>query len=229
MRSVLSGVLQRRSGRVLVVRRARLPASSPSGSSPLHGRRLAVGETAPAADSVISHIRLSASVGGVGGQTTRRVNKRVVYRVLKQQRVGASAILCPSPASPWLGEPGLHSDNGLIFQSFKEECIWQRTFRMFAEVRRSIRDWEYWYNHGRPRTVHWVTRAPSSFKRNNQPKWCDFGRASHDFVDGNATFCHSDTNTEKIHGYKERDRTKGCACWTWVCGASYRRCLRQAG
>src|SRR5580765_2157129 len=38
-----------------------------------------------------------------------------------------------------------------------------------------------------------------------------------------------ETNSERIYGSEKRERTKGRAYWTWLCRASYRRGLRQAG
>ena len=49
--------------------------------------------------------------------------------------------------------PYTPEQNGMIerfFRSLKEECVWIRGFRSFAEARREIGRWIGWYNSGRP-------------------------------------------------------------------------------
>ena len=49
--------------------------------------------------------------------------------------------------------PYTPEQNGMIerfFRSFKEECVWQHSFRSFAEAKRTILTWLNWYNHERP-------------------------------------------------------------------------------
>ncbi len=49
--------------------------------------------------------------------------------------------------------PYTPEQNGMIerfFRSLKEECVWQHSFRSFAEARRAVMTWINWYNHGRP-------------------------------------------------------------------------------
>ena len=49
--------------------------------------------------------------------------------------------------------PYTPEQNGLIerfFRSLKEECVWQRRFRSFAEAKRAVCRWIAWYNSGRP-------------------------------------------------------------------------------
>ena len=52
--------------------------------------------------------------------------------------------------------PYTPEQNGIIerfFRSLKEECVWQHAFPTFEDARRIIRDWVYWYNHGRPHSA----------------------------------------------------------------------------
>jgi putative transposase len=49
--------------------------------------------------------------------------------------------------------PYTPEQNGMIerfFRSLKEECVWQHSFRSFAEAKRTIMTWLNWYNHERP-------------------------------------------------------------------------------
>lgn len=49
--------------------------------------------------------------------------------------------------------PYTPQQNGLIerfFRSIKEECVWQHTFRSFAEAQPIIEAWIAWYNNERP-------------------------------------------------------------------------------
>ena len=49
--------------------------------------------------------------------------------------------------------PYTPEQNGMIerfFRSLKEECVWQRRFRSFAEAKRAVCRWIAWYNSGRP-------------------------------------------------------------------------------
>jgi putative transposase len=49
--------------------------------------------------------------------------------------------------------PDTPAQNGIVerfFRSLKEECVWQRIFRDFAEARREITAWLHWYNTERP-------------------------------------------------------------------------------
>jgi len=49
--------------------------------------------------------------------------------------------------------PYTPEQNGIIerfFRSLKEECVWQHSFRNFAEAKAAIRQWIEWYNGGRP-------------------------------------------------------------------------------
>lgn len=49
--------------------------------------------------------------------------------------------------------PYTPEQNGIIerfFRSLKEECVWQKPFKTFAEAKREVARWIDWYNTGRP-------------------------------------------------------------------------------
>jgi putative transposase len=49
--------------------------------------------------------------------------------------------------------PYTPEQNGIIerfFRSLKEECVWQKQFKSFAEAKGEISQWIEWYNAGRP-------------------------------------------------------------------------------
>jgi len=49
--------------------------------------------------------------------------------------------------------PYTPEQNGIVerfFRSLKEECVWQKPFRCFADARTAIRKWIRWYNEQRP-------------------------------------------------------------------------------
>jgi putative transposase len=49
--------------------------------------------------------------------------------------------------------PYTPEQNGIIerfFRSLKEECVWQKPFKTFAEAKRAVGQWIEWYNTGRP-------------------------------------------------------------------------------
>jgi putative transposase len=52
---------------------------------------------------------------------------------------------CITPYTP--------EQNGMLerwFRSLKEECVWQHTFRSFADAKAAIERWIAWYNAERP-------------------------------------------------------------------------------
>jgi putative transposase len=50
-----------------------------------------------------------------------------------------------------------------FFRSLKEECVWIRGFRSFADARREISRWIAWYNAERPHQALGY-RSPRQFR-----------------------------------------------------------------
>jgi putative transposase len=67
--------------------------------------------------------------------------------------------------------PYTPEQNGVIerfFRSLKEECVWLRSFRSFAEASRAIREWIRFYNEERPHQALGY-QSPSQFRAQQLP------------------------------------------------------------
>jgi hypothetical protein len=68
--------------------------------------------------------------------------------------------------------PYTPEQNGVIerfFRSLKEECVWLRSFRSFAEASRAIREWIRFYNEERPHQALGY-QSPSQFRAQQLPR-----------------------------------------------------------
>jgi putative transposase len=124
-----------------------------------------------------SHRLLRSRVGRLGvrhprpSEESRTGNRRGLHQEIrhaastgggtaaaKRQRPDLS-----KPTIPWrlsglptearVRHPYTLEQNGIIerfFCSLKEECVWQKQFKSFAEAKREISQWIEWYNAGRP-------------------------------------------------------------------------------
>jgi len=49
-----------------------------------------------------------------------------------------------------------------FFRSLKEECVWPRRFRTYAEAKRAVCRWIVWHNSGRPHQARGYLRPATS-------------------------------------------------------------------